>query len=249
MQTRSLAEWEPTSKIILQACKHISFALAGLLIPCAVTVALQAIQVVTLASISVLQFVLKLTKAVSRKRMQCSILYYLNESVHCVDSTFRQAQGPTQFLIFLCDALMLCLSTGLDVREVQFYMSAMETVCIAGLLTGILILHLMPKYEDLLMHARRNNQRTLRKLDHPKCANGKYWSRIRYFQRKFIKYQAEHSKARTWLHQSRECVQVVISGLCKMLLAPLKLTARCISGLCTMLLDPLKLKGKVHLEK
>ena len=95
------------------------------------------------------------------------------------------------------------------------YMSAMETVCIAGLLTGILILHLMPKYEDLLMHARRNNQRILRKFDHPKCASGKYWSRIRYFQRKFIKYQAEHSKAQTWLHQSRECVQVVISGLCK----------------------------------
>ena len=48
------------------------------------------------------------------------------------------AHGPTQFLIFLCDALMICLSTGLDVREVQFYMSAMETICIAGLMIGIL---------------------------------------------------------------------------------------------------------------
>ena len=64
MQTRSLAEWEPMWRIVLQACKHINFALLGLLIPCAVTIALQAIQVVTLAS--VLQFALKLTKAVSR---------------------------------------------------------------------------------------------------------------------------------------------------------------------------------------
>ena len=41
-QTRSLAEWEPAGTKILQTCKHISFALAGLLIPCGVTIALQA---------------------------------------------------------------------------------------------------------------------------------------------------------------------------------------------------------------
>jgi len=44
MQTRNLAEWELTGKIILQTCKHISFALVGLLIPCVLTVAVQAIR-------------------------------------------------------------------------------------------------------------------------------------------------------------------------------------------------------------
>jgi len=240
MQTRSLAEWEPTGKIVLQTCQHISLALIGLLFPCAVTVAIQAIHLVTLTSTTLLQLTMQLTAAVPR--MQCSVMYYLKESLHYVDSKFRPAHGPTQFLIFLCDALMICLSTGLDVREVQLYMSAMETICIVGLMIGILILHLMSKYEDLLMHATWNNQRTrLRKFDHPKCANGKYWSRIRYFQRKFIKHQAEHSTAQNWLHQSRECVKTVISGLCKMLLAPFKIIARCISGLCKMLLAPLKL--------
>ena len=48
MQTRSLAEWELTRKIILQTCKHISFALVGLLIPCAVTVAVLAVHVLAL---------------------------------------------------------------------------------------------------------------------------------------------------------------------------------------------------------
>ena len=42
MQTRSLAEWELTgTRIAVQTCKHISFALMGLLIPFAITVALQ----------------------------------------------------------------------------------------------------------------------------------------------------------------------------------------------------------------
>jgi len=136
------------------------------------------------------------------------------------------------------------LSTGLDVREVKLYMSAMEAICIAGLMIGILILHLMSKYAGLMMHATWNNQRTqLRKFDHPKCANGKYWSRIRYSQRKSIKYQAEHLTARRWLHQSGECVKAVISGL-QMLLAPLNLIVRCISGMCKMLLAPLKLIGR-----
>jgi len=139
---------------------------------------------------------------------------------------------------------MLCLSTGVDVREVQPYMNATEMICIAGLLVGILILHLMSEYGNLLLHATLNNQPTqLRKLDHPKCANGKYWSRVRYFQRKLIKYQTEHSKARSWL-QSKEGVKEVTTGLCEMLLAPPKLMGKCISGLCSMLLAPLKLVGR-----
>ncbi len=98
MQTRSLAEL--TGKIILQTYKHISFALVGLLIPCAVTVAVQAIHVLALVSISLLQSIRKLTKAAPRKRMQCSILYYLLKSVYCVD-------GSTHLSIILCDALIL----------------------------------------------------------------------------------------------------------------------------------------------
>ena len=46
---------EPTGKIALQTCKHISLALIGLLTPCALTVALQAIQT-ALASINALVF-------------------------------------------------------------------------------------------------------------------------------------------------------------------------------------------------
>ena len=141
-----------------------------------------------------------------------------------------------------CDRLMLCLSTGVDVREVQPYMNTMEMICIAGLLVEILILYLMSEYGNLLLHATLNNQPTqLRKLDHPKCANGKYWSRVRYFQQKLIKYQTEHSKARSWLHQSREGVKEVTTTLYKMTLPPLRLVGRCISGLCKMLLAPLKL--------
>jgi len=186
MQSRSLAEWEPTEKIVLQTSKNITFALIGLLFPCAVTVALQAIQLVALISTTLRQLTMQLTQAVPR--MQCSILYYVHQSVCCVDSTLKQAHGSTHLLIMLCDALMLCLSTGVDVREAQLYMSAMEAICIAGLMIGILILHLMSEYEDLLMHATGNNQRThLGKFDHPKCANGKYWSRIRYFKKKFIR--------------------------------------------------------------
>ena len=177
--------------------------------------------------------------------MQCTILYYLLKSVYCVDSTLRQVNGSTHFLILLYNALMLCFSTGIGVREVQPCMNAMEVICIAGLMIGILTLHLMSKYEDLLMHATWNNQPTqLRKFDHPKCANGRYWSRVRYLQRKLIKYQTEHSKARSWLHQSREGVKEVINGLCEMLLAPLKLIGRCICGLCEMLLAPLRLIGR-----
>ena len=71
----------------LQTCKHISFALVGLLIPCVVTIALQVTQVVALASCSLLQPMMKLTKAVHRKRMQCAILYHLLKSVYCLDST------------------------------------------------------------------------------------------------------------------------------------------------------------------
>ncbi|KAL0032600.1 hypothetical protein WJX77_010160 [Trebouxia sp. C0004] len=71
IETRSLAEWEPTGKIVLQTCKHISLALIGLLLPYAVTVALQATQVVALISITVLHLTMQLTKAVARRRMQC----------------------------------------------------------------------------------------------------------------------------------------------------------------------------------
>ena len=56
MQTRSLAEWELTgTRIAVQTCKHISFALTGLLIPFAVTVAVQAIHMLALVSISLFQ--------------------------------------------------------------------------------------------------------------------------------------------------------------------------------------------------
>ena len=124
-------------------------------------------------------------------------------------------------------------------------MNAMAVACIAGLMIGRLILHLMSTSENLLRHTAWNNRPTqLRKFDHPKCANGKYWSRVRYLQKRFIKHQAEHSKAQNWLHQSRECVKTIISGQCKMLLAPFKLIARCISGLCKLLLAPLKHVGR-----
>ena len=169
MQTRSLAEWELIGTIVLQTCQHISFGLVGLLIPCALTFALQTTQVVALASSSLLQSMMKLTKAADRERMQCSILYYLLESVYYVDSTLRQVNGSTHFLTLLCDALTLCSSTGLGMLEVQLYMSAMEVVCIAGRMIGMLILHLMSEYEDLLTHATWNHQPT-RKFDHPKFA-------------------------------------------------------------------------------
>ena len=61
MQTRSLADWEPTRKIVLQTCKHISFALIGLLFPCAVTAAVQLVHAATLISIMIT--LLQLTKA------------------------------------------------------------------------------------------------------------------------------------------------------------------------------------------
>ena len=89
----------------------------------------------------------------------------------------------------------------------------------------------------------KNKPTQLRKLDHPKCANGKYRSRVR-FQRQLIKYQTEHSKARSWLHQNREGVKEVIIGLFEMLLAPLRLIGRCISGLCKVLLALLKRIGR-----
>jgi len=175
MQTRSLAEWEPTMKIVLQTCKHISLALIGLLFPCSVTVALQMLQALALTSTTLLQLTMQLIKAVPRERMQCSILHYLHKSECYVNSTLKQAHVSTKFLILFCDGLMLCISTGVDVREVQLYMNATEMICIAGLMIGILTLHLMSKYENLLMHATLNNQPTqLRKFDHPKCANGKY---------------------------------------------------------------------------
>ena len=227
MQTRSLAMWEPTARIALQTCEHISVASLGLLIPCAVTVILQATQLVAFASL--LQSLMMLTKALPRKRMQCSIQHYLLKTVYCVDNTLRQVNGTARLSSLLCDAMIVCSSAGLGMREVQLHMSATEVVCIAGLMIGILVLRLMSKYEDLLIHATWNNQRTqVCKFDNPKCANGKYWSRIRYFQRKSLKYQAKHPKAQSWLHQSRECVKVVISRLCKILLAPLKLIRRCI---------------------
>jgi len=78
-------------------CKHISFAFVGLLIPCAVKVAVQAIQVIALVSISLLQSIMKLIKAAPRKRMQCSILYCLLNSGYCVDCTLRQENGSMHF--------------------------------------------------------------------------------------------------------------------------------------------------------
>ncbi len=70
MQTRSLAKWEPIGKIVLQTCKHISLALIGLLLPCAVTVTIQALRLTALTSITLLHFTTQLTTAVARKRMQ-----------------------------------------------------------------------------------------------------------------------------------------------------------------------------------
>ena len=131
---RSLAEWELTGKITLQTCKHISFALIGLLIPCAVTFAVQAIHVLALVSISVLQSIMKLTKAAHRKRMQCSILYYLSSRVHRVNCTIEQENGSTPSFIILCEAWTLHSSTVADpaVRKVQLYMSIAATMCITA---------------------------------------------------------------------------------------------------------------------
>jgi len=64
MQTRSLAsEWELKGKTVLQTCKHISFALVGLLFPCAVTVAIQMIQVAARMCTTLLQLTMQLTTA------------------------------------------------------------------------------------------------------------------------------------------------------------------------------------------
>ena len=94
MQTRSFAEWELTgTRIAVQTCKHIRFALIGLLIPFAVTVAAQAVHVPALVSISLFQSILKLTKAAHRKRMRCSILHYLSSSVLCVVCTLNKRMG------------------------------------------------------------------------------------------------------------------------------------------------------------
>ena len=100
--------------------------------------------------------------------MQCSMLYSLLKSVCCADSTLKQETGSTHLVIFLCDALISYSSTGPAVRTVQLYMSAIEVVCIAGLTIAV-ITNVMSKYEDLLIHATWNNQRTqLCKFDHPK---------------------------------------------------------------------------------
>ena len=194
MQTRSLAEWKSTGKIVLQTCQHISLALIGLLLPCAVTLAIQASRVMALISTTLLHLTMQQTNAVARKRMQCSTLYHLHKIVYYANSTFKQTNGSIQFLI-LCDALMLRLFPGVDVREVHLYMNATAVACIAGLMIGVLILHLMSTYENLLRHTAWNNRPTqLRKFDHPKCANGKYWSRVRYLQERFVKHKAEHSE-------------------------------------------------------
>ncbi len=117
----------PKGKIVLQTCKHISFALIGLLFPCAITVALrsrtwiQMMQVAALINTTMLQLTMQLTTAVPRERMQCSILYYLLKSVRYVNSTLEQAHGSTKFLILFCDGLMLCLSIGVDVLGTTLY--------------------------------------------------------------------------------------------------------------------------------
>jgi len=136
---RSLAERELTGKTILQTCKHISFALVGLLTSCAITIAFQAIRVVAVVSITLLQSIMKLTKAAPRKRMQCSILYYLVKSVYHVDCTLGQVNGSTYLLIMLCDALTLNSSTDPAVHKVQPYMSVTGATCITGSMIGILI--------------------------------------------------------------------------------------------------------------
>ncbi len=84
MQRRSLAEWELTGKIILQTCKHISFALVGLVIPCAVTVAAQAIHVLALVSIILLQSIMKLTK--QHPGSVCSAQYCITSLKVCTVS-------------------------------------------------------------------------------------------------------------------------------------------------------------------
>jgi hypothetical protein len=100
--------------------------------------------------------------------MQCSMLYSLLKSVYCADSTLKQETGSTHLVSFLCDALISYSSTGPAVRTVQLYISAIEVVCIAGLTIAV-ITNVMSKYEDLLIHATWNNQRTqLCKFDHPK---------------------------------------------------------------------------------
>lgn len=75
-----LAEGELTGNTVFQNCKHICFALVRLLMPCAGILAIQALHVLAMVSISLLQSVQADYGSIQEA---CSAQYYLLEGGTC----------------------------------------------------------------------------------------------------------------------------------------------------------------------
>lgn len=126
-------------------------------------------------------------RALKCKNLPKCFLYYSLLCTSITESALSKAHGHhlTHFVLICCELATMHEYIQRVVEDTEPYTSLPALTCMIGLLiVRVIWLGLMLTEQQ---NARCNSRHTARcRIDHPKCANGKYWGRIRYGQRKFL---------------------------------------------------------------
>ena len=175
-----------TSHIFLETFSNVSYALMGGLGQLIVTLAVQTLcsvlGVLTYAPIAAG----RLTHATQCKSLPKNLLCYCLICIQKVDCAFSKTHCMTHLVLICCELATMHDYIKRIVEDTGPYTSLPALTCMVGLqIFRAIWLSQMLNEEQNARHNSRPKARS--QIDHPKCANGKYWSRIRYGQRKFAK--------------------------------------------------------------
>ena len=188
---------EDTSNRFLKTCSNVSYALLGELAPLVAAITMQTLSRIIGMLTSAPMAVSKMKRTIKYKNLlKCSLCYCLI-CIKKIDCVLSDTHGVTHLVLICCELATMHEYIKGIVEHTGPYSSLPALACMMGLLiVRIIWLGQMLNEE----HNARHNSRPKAKcrIDHPKCANGKYWSRIRYGQRKAAKQRQlrNQSKAR-----------------------------------------------------
>ena len=194
---RGLAARRPMQKThsrLLEACSNVCYALMSELAPAMVTFAAQTLYHVMLMLHRAPSAGSRIMRRLQFKNMRWCLLYHSLRCVKTIDSALSNTHCMTHFVLICCELATMYDYIKRIVEDTGPYISLPALTCMIGLLIVRTIwLRQMLNEEQ---NARHNSQlKTRSRIDHPKCANGKYWSRIRYGQRKFAKLRQQKNQS------------------------------------------------------
>lgn len=143
----------------------------------------------------------KMKRTIKYKNLPKCLLCYGLTYIQRIDCVLSNTHGGTYLVLICCEFATMHDYIKRIEEDTGPYISLSALACMIGLLiVWVSWLGQMLNEEHNARHSTRLKAKC--RVNHPRCANGKYWSRIRYGQRKFAKQrQLGHQSLARWVTQ------------------------------------------------